>query len=103
MWDSILGLQDHALGQRQMLNHWATQASLIYFLIQAIQTHVVQESTVLGSLGGAAVWRLPLARGAILETQDRVPHRGPCMEPASPFFCVSAPLSLSLSLSLMNK
>ena len=28
MWDSILGLQDHALGQRQPLNHWATQASL---------------------------------------------------------------------------
>ena len=26
MWDSIPGLQDHALGQR--LNHWATQASL---------------------------------------------------------------------------
>ena len=27
MWDSILGPQDHALSQRQMLNHWATQAS----------------------------------------------------------------------------
>ena len=26
----------------------------------------------------------------ILETQDRVPHRGPCMEPASPSACVSA-------------
>ena len=28
MWDSIPGLQDHALSRRQMLNHWATQASL---------------------------------------------------------------------------
>ena len=32
MWDSILELQDHALSQRQMLNHWATQASLIQHL-----------------------------------------------------------------------
>uniref|UniRef100_A0A8I3PEK3 ubiquitinyl hydrolase 1 n=1 Tax=Canis lupus familiaris TaxID=9615 RepID=A0A8I3PEK3_CANLF len=31
----------------------------------------------LGSLGGAAVWRLPLAQGAILETQDRIPRRAP--------------------------
>ena len=30
-----------------------------------------------GSLGGAAVWRLPLAQGMILETQDRIPHRAP--------------------------
>ena len=28
MRDSILALQDHALSQRQTLNHWATQASL---------------------------------------------------------------------------
>ena len=27
MWDSIPGPQDHALSQRQTLNHWATQAS----------------------------------------------------------------------------
>ena len=27
MWDSIPGLQDHALGGRQTLNHWATQVS----------------------------------------------------------------------------
>ena len=51
-----------------------------------------------GSLGGAAVWRLPLAQGAILETRDRIPHRAPCMEPASLSACVSASLSLSLSL-----
>ena len=28
MWDSIPGLRDHALSQRQKLNYWATQASL---------------------------------------------------------------------------
>lgn len=27
MWDSIPGLQDRTLSQRQTLNHWATQAS----------------------------------------------------------------------------
>ena len=27
MWDSILGLQDHALGRRQRLNCWAIQVS----------------------------------------------------------------------------
>ena len=27
MWDSIPGLQDHALSQRQTLNHGATQVS----------------------------------------------------------------------------
>ena len=47
-----------------------------------------------GSLGGAMVWHLPLARGAILETRDLVPRRDSCMEPASPSACVSASLSL---------
>ena len=53
-----------------------------------------------GSLGGAAVWHLPLAQGAILETWDRIPRRAPSMEPVSPSACVSA--SLSLPVSLMN-
>ena len=44
----------------------------------------------------------PLAQGLILETWDQVP-RAPCVKPASPSACVSAFLSLSLSLSLMNK
>ena len=35
--------------------------------------------------------------------QDRVPRRAPCMEPASPYACVSDSLSLSLFVSLMNK
>ena len=46
-----------------------------------------------GWLSGLA---LPLAQGVILEIRDRVPHR-----PASPSACVSA--SLSLCLSLINK
>ena len=37
-----------------------------------------------GSLGGLAVWHLPSAWGMVLESRDRVLHRAPCMEPASP-------------------
>uniref|UniRef100_A0A8C0SBR3 Spermatosis associated 1 n=1 Tax=Canis lupus familiaris TaxID=9615 RepID=A0A8C0SBR3_CANLF len=51
-----------------------------------------------GHLGGSVVEHLPSAQGVILGSQDRVPHRAPCMEPASPL-----PLSLPLSMSLMNK
>ena len=32
----------------------------------------------------------PSAQGVILETQDRVPHQAPCLEPASPSACVCA-------------
>ena len=49
-----------------------------------------------GSLGGTAVWRLPLAQGMILETRDPIPHRAPGIEPASPSACVSAPLSVTI-------
>ena len=52
-----------------------------------------------GRLGGSAVEHLPSAQGMILESRDRVPHRAPCVESASPSACVSA----SLSVSLMNK
>ena len=60
-----------------------------------------KKGKLLESLGGSAVWRLPLAQGVILESWDQVPQQAPCMEPASPSACVSA--SLSLSVSLMNK
>ena len=36
---------------------------------------------------------LPPAQGMILESRDRVPHRAPCMEPASP--STSLPLCVS--------
>ena len=49
-----------------------------------------------GQPGWFSSLALPLAQGRILETRDRVPHRGPCMEPASPSACVSASLSLAL-------
>ena len=54
-----------------------------------------------GRLGGSVVERLPLAQSMIPESQDRVPHQAPRIEPASPSAYVSAPLSLSLSL--LNK
>ena len=49
-----------------------------------------------GSLGGAAVWRLPLAQGAILETWDRIP----CRAPGAWSLLLPLPMSLPLSLSL---
>ena len=51
-----------------------------------------------GWLSGLA---LPSAQGVILETLDRVPCQALCVEPASPSACISA--SLSLSVSLINK
>ena len=58
-----------------------------------------------GSLGGAAVWSLPLAQDTILETQDRIPHRAPGAWSLLLPLPVSLPLSLSLSLSvtIINK
>ena len=54
-----------------------------------------------GSLGGAAVWRLPLAQGAILETPDRIPRQAP----GAWSLLLSLPVSLPLSLSatIINK
>ena len=47
-----------------------------------------------GSLGGVAVWRLPLAQGAILETRDRIPRQAPGT------WSLLLPLPMSLPLSL---
>ena len=52
-----------------------------------------------GCLGGSVVEHLSSAQGMIPDSQDRVPHRDPCMEPASP----SAYVSASICVSLMNK
>ena len=54
------------------------------------------KSNGLGSLGGAAVWRLPLAQGVILETRDRVPHWAPGA------WSLLLPLPVSLPLSLCD-
>ena len=53
----------------------------------------------LGQPGWFSSLVLPSAQGMILETWDQGPRQAPCMEPASPSACVS----VSLSLSLMNK
>ena len=54
------------------------------------------KTSTLGSLGGAAVWRLPLAQGAILETWDRIPRQAPGVWSLLLPLSVSLPLSLSL-------
>ena len=55
-----------------------------------------------GSLGGAAVWRLPLAQGTILETgiesHIRLPVHGACFS-----LCLRLCLSLSLCVTVINK
>ena len=56
-----------------------------------------------GSLGGAAVWHLPLAQGAIVETRDRVPRRAPGAWSLLLPLPMSPPLSLSLSLCDYHK
>ena len=56
--------------------------------------HLLENNAVRqpGWLGGLA---LPLGQGVILETRDGVPHRTPCMEPASPSPCIFTSLCLS--------
>ena len=48
------------------------------------------------SLGGSVVEHLPSSQSVIPGSWDQVLHQAPCMEPASPSACVSAPLSVSL-------
>ena len=62
------------------------------------QGTIVFKSQNLGSLGGAAVWRLPLAQGVILETQDRIPRQ----VPGAWSLLLPLPVSLPLSLSLCD-
>ena len=56
-----------------------------------------------GSLGGAAVWRLPLAQGAIPETLDRIPRQAPGAWSLLLPLPVSLPLSLSMCVTIINK
>ena len=72
-----------------------TRMPLASWLLSAFKIQLMRNAW-----GGSVVERLPLAQGLIPDSQDRVPHRAPCMESASPpFACVSA----SLSESLKNK
>ena len=58
--------------------------------------NLIKKKREKGSLGGAVVWRLPLAQGAILETRDRVPRQAP----GAWSLLLPLPVSLPLSLSL---
>ena len=58
-----------------------------------INKSIGQDSPFEGSLGGAAVCRLPLAQGAILDTRDRIPRRAPGA------WSLLLPLPLSLCFS----
>ena len=55
-----------------------------------------------GSLGGAEVWRLPLAQGAIrrpgIESHIGLPEHGACFS-----LCLCLCLSLSLCVTIINK
>ena len=56
-----------------------------------------KECLPLGHLGGSVVECPPLAHVVNWGSWDRVLHRAPCMEPASPSACVLASLSVCLS------
>ena len=88
-WSSGLGCLERS---RTRSRHGLLQSALSY--IKPLDQ---------GSLGGAAVWRLPLAQGAILETWDRIPYRAPGAWSLLLPLPMSLPLSLSLSLCDYHK
>ena len=51
-WDSILGLQDRALGQRQALNRCATQGSQFFEFLIHFSLGLLSESYLLPSMIG---------------------------------------------------
>ena len=68
----------------------------MWYVNKALKVKIILKRYLQGSLGGAAVWRLPLAQGAILGTRDRIPHRAP----GAWSLLLPLPVSLRLSLSL---
>ena len=88
--ESLRGEMDHRI------KHYRKGKGQIWF----------KKGVLKGSLGGTAVWRLPLAQGAILEIRDRIPRRAPGAWSLLLPLPVSLPLSLSLhsvSVPIMNK
>ena len=63
----------------------------------SLEHYIVSENRIWGFLGGAVVWRLPLAQGAILDTQNRVPRQAPRA------WSLLLPLPRSVPLSIINK
>ena len=62
-----------------------------------------REDKLMGSLGDAEVWRLPLAQGEILETRDPIPRRAPGVWSLLLPLPVSLPPSLSLCVCNYHK
>ena len=56
-----------------------------------------------GSLGGSAIWRLPLARGVVVESRGQVLYRAPWMDPAFPSACVCVCVCLSWINEIFKK
>ena len=85
------------VGERNSIQKLITNASTYHLEISIDKIMIAyQKTTDLGSLGGAAVWRLPLAQGVILETRDRIPHQ----VPGAWSLLLPLPMSLPLSHSL---
>ena len=92
MWDSIPRPQDHALSQRQMLNHWATEASRVKaFYVQLIAAQLI-DSTIAEC---ACLWSC--SRQAIASHPSLCPFLPPFFLPHHPPFLnlFSLPPSLS--------
>ena len=98
----VLYVSDESLGSAPETNiEWLT---VIYIKnwkkrLTIPFTLTVSKMKYLGQPRWLSSLALTSAQGLILETQHRVPHQAPCMEPDSPSTCVSASLSLSLSFS----
>ena len=69
---------------------------VVYLYKGILKKQTNKQTNKKGSLGGAAVWRLPLAQGAILETRDLIPRRAP----GAWSLLLPLPVSLPLSLSV---
>ena len=88
------------------LNEESQMQKVTFCMIPLIQNVLSSKSkkkvNCAGSLGDAEVWCLPLAQGSNPGYPGSNPTLGSrCMEPASPSACVSA--SLSLSVTIINK
>ena len=104
-------VQGVILGTRDPVPHWspcmepASPSACVSLSLSWINKlnlkKIKNKKKSLGHLGGSAVERLPLARGMISESRDRVPCRASCTVPAYPSACVSA--SLCVCLSWINK
>ena len=103
-WDSIPGLQDCTLGQRQAPNRCATQGSpgsgfiylLFFYFLFFLNFLFIYDS------------HRERERQRHRQREKQAPGSNPtsgsrCMEPASPSACVSATLSLSVCVTIINK